>query len=171
MTGEVQRFPRGLLEVLGAKSGGVVPSTLAQQIVCGVDVLQLYALSQERYIAAENAVAAEGDGVTFTVPDTEFWILHDLSLHWVKTATATYMQGSLWQRKGTIGPFVGLASGPTAVSYPFGSTPAATSLVAHFNPTTPRILTPGTVLYGTVDILGTDATADIKLRARVGVLD
>lgn len=166
----IQRFPRGLQELLGTKNLGVNPDELNGALSCVLDMLALYGLNDERYESASGTVA-EGAGVTITVPDTQFWVLHDVSLHWVKTATATYMQGSIWQRKGTTGPFVGLATGPTAVGYPFGSTAAPTSLLASFNPCPPRLLTPGTVIYGTTDVLGTDATADIVLRARVGVLE
>ncbi len=166
----IQRFPRGLQELLASKTQGINPDVLGAQLSTVLDLLQFYGLSDERYETVSGTVA-EGAGVTLTVPDTQFWLLFDTSLHWVKTATATYMQGSIWQRKGTTGPFVGLATGPTAVGYPFASTAAATSLLATFAPSPPRLLTPGTVLYGTCDILGTDATADIVFRARVGVLE
>ena len=167
----IQRYPTGFLELLGRKSTGENPNQLADAIAGVVDLVQLYGLSQQRYLETQGAAVAEGGGVTIEVPATEFWVLHDLSLRWAKTATVTALQGSLWIRQGLVGGFVGLATGPTVTGYPFGSTAASTSLLACYSPSPPKILPPGTVLYGTLDILGTDATGDITLSARVGVLD
>ena len=169
-----QRYPAGLLELLGSKSSGINPDSIAPTIQGSVDLTQFYGLSQEAYKQEPNSgftAIAEGAGLTLTVPGDQWWLLHDLSMVIEKTATATAGQFSLWQRNGTLGPFVGLASGPNQYAYPWGSTAAPLSLVAFFNPAIPRLLRPGTVLYGTCDILGTDARVNARLSARVGVMD
>lgn len=164
---DIQRFPAGLLELLGAKISGWTPGDIARDLTLSVDMLEMFGMATVRQASAQNAAAAEGDSVTVTVPDTEWWLLYALDMTYVKTATATLFVGSLRiAPSGINADWVHLASGPVPLQV-FGSTAGTgASPVCAFVPSRPWLLPPGTRLFGRCDILGTDATANIYINYR-----
>ena len=168
--GIVQRIPGGLLELLSAKTSGITPSDLATAVQPTIDLLQMFGLAQPlETINVQDAALVEGSAVAVAVPTTEWWMLYALANVYVRTTTQTAVKFSL-----RIGPSAGVltvpvATGPTESVAP--TTTAATDVVgAVFVPSYPMLLPPGTTLYAFLDVLGTDATMNVSLRARIARL-
>lgn len=73
----IQRVPRGLLDFLGLRGSGQLPSELAPSIYGMVDTTVLYALPTLRWVNSQNAAANTSwlKYCTQTVPSTEMWVV------------------------------------------------------------------------------------------------
>lgn len=163
----IQRFPAGLQEWLGTKSFGVNPDELGKQISLGLDISQLYGLAEIRDVVAAAATAV-GGGVPITVPQTQWWLLYaaSASVELDPAATGTGVSLRITHNLNTPEP-VGLAFGSAGQ---IGAPGAVDVPLANWAPSYPMLLPPGTTLLAVMDILGTIASADLTLRARVGIL-
>jgi len=70
---DIQRVPRGLLDILGLKATGDTPHQLAQEISGGLDITPLYLQDQLRSITGFIAGVAGGYNLVSTVPNGEMW--------------------------------------------------------------------------------------------------
>lgn len=82
----IQRFPRGLLDLLGSKSNGDNPTVLSPTVVPILDLSAMYQFDKmEARNASTNVVNLTGawavTGSIFTVPAGEIWLLHNLSVN------------------------------------------------------------------------------------------
>lgn len=80
----IQRYPRGLLDLLGSKSSGQNPIVLAEVVQPTIDVSALYQFDLvDARSATTNAANLPGawgvTGTNLTVPAGELWLLHNLS--------------------------------------------------------------------------------------------
>lgn len=166
----VQRYPAGLLDLLSAKTSGWTPGELGSDLQPTLDLLEMFGLGAIAHVSAQNAAAAEGDSATLTVPATEWWMLYALDQVYEKTATMTLFCGSLRLNAQASNDWVSLASGPV-VPQSFGSTPASRVTSCVFVPSRPWLLSPGTQLFSRADILGTDATMNLYINARIARLN
>lgn len=82
----IQRFPRGLLDLLGSKSNGDNPTVLSPTVVPILDLSAMYQFDKmEARSATTNVVNLAGawavTGTQLTVPAGEIWLLHNLSVN------------------------------------------------------------------------------------------
>lgn len=99
----IQRYPRGLLDLLGSKSNGDNPTVLAQAVAPVIDVTALYQFdlveSRSATTNAANLCGAYGvTGTHLTVPAGELWLLHNLSF----AANTNLIAGETYQVRGAI---------------------------------------------------------------------
>jgi len=155
----IQRVARGLGQLLTI-DGGQLPRTLLPDTRATIDTMQFYGLTQFQRLSNSNAAATEGSIFSFTVPDNVTWVLFDFGLTIVKTATMT-AAWMTFQINST--PIFGQSMGP------FGATESGT-IGAGASMPYPRILLPGTQVFGALNILGTDANANAGASINIGVL-
>jgi hypothetical protein len=165
----IQRYPGGLLELLAAKTSGWTPGELVRNVQPSLDLFQFLAQTDVRHETANNAAAAENDSVTIQVPSDEWWVLFAAGMEYLKTATMTLAVFSIRMSPLGSSNWCSLAQGPVP-EQAFGSTGAAQVSACVFVPPQPWLLSPGTTMYGRVDVLGTDATVDVGLNLRVSRL-
>lgn len=90
---DIQRYPRGLIDLLGMRATGDTPHQLGPNIVGVLELLELYL--NDRLVpnasAAGAAVTAVGDLniAGLTVPSREIWLVYECSLSSGTTAAAT----------------------------------------------------------------------------------
>lgn len=166
MAFRIQRLPRGLNDLLTI-FGGETPRELEDRIRGTVDLLQFYGLTQEQVKATNVAAAAEGAVAGVQLSADRWTVLFDATLTVIKTATVTAIRGSVSVRlNNDVNQEYGLASESLD---PFGATETGpASVVARIN--FPRLCPPNSFVIGRLDILGTDATANITTGAHFGVL-
>lgn len=159
----IQRVPRGLSDVLSI-FGGQSPVALSDLLVGQLELLQFFALQQRTVLTAQNAALAEGGAVSVALPN-QWCLLLAASGAITKTGTMTAARLSVAVNRGA-------PNGPPVKSEsmgPFGAT--ETGLVdLTFIPPTPMVCPPGTTVAVGLNILGTDATANVFVVAEFGVL-
>ena len=71
----IQRYPTGLLDVLGSKTGGMTPNLAEDRIRIMVDGTEFYAQATSRVAQGTAAVAALGfgGGGTLIIPTGQLW--------------------------------------------------------------------------------------------------
>lgn len=162
---KIQRVPRGLNDLLAIFGGGT-PVELEDRVRGSLDFLQFYGLTQQQFPNSANAALAEAGVVSILVPSNQVWVLFSVNGVITKTATMTAAEFSIG-----IGITLGASSGifSSGSLAPFGAT--ETGVVQRgFCLPYPRILLPGSQIFLSLSILGTDATANVGLNACVGVL-
>lgn len=142
MTGQVNRYPAGLLSLIDAKTGGITPSSLLEDVRGTIELLPFYTAMTMEFVAgatgAVNAVAEFDDvsGNTF-VPLNEFWLV------WQHTA----MAGSVVPVGVTYGmaPILRNVDGTQQATGPVQRFIAGTFVIASSN-TVPFVMGPGSRL-------------------------
>jgi hypothetical protein len=162
---KIQRVPTGLLELLSI-SGGGTPIDLEERVRGGLDFLQLYGASQLQSGFANNAALAEGgNGVVLTLNATRWTVLFAAGAAVQKTATATALRASInLNRRTQFGTVI--ASEELG---PFGATETGTCTFGALLPY-PLVCPPGTTIAVILNVLGTDATANVSAFAEFGVI-
>lgn len=164
----IQRSPGGLLDLLSAKTSGYTLRELVASLQPTIDLTAILGLTTVEHVSSNNPTAAEGDSATLTVPITEWWLLYALDMGYERTATMSLFSASLRLVPSGGVDWVTLVAGDTpSLSFAMPSTGAAQVAALTFVPATPWLLPPGTTLFGRIDNLGTDATADIGINARI----
>jgi len=163
---DIQRFPPGFLELLGMRTSGALPAQLDGRISGSVDVTQLYGLANIQNLVANAAAAAEGSGAALTVPADTWYVLYAASVHIVKTATMG--DGAFSIRVAPNGSAFGVA---IATEYIVTNTSCSDWAVVGWTAPYPMLLAPGTSIAAVADLVSTDATVNISIRIRVGVLN
>lgn len=159
----IGRYPAGLLELIGAQSKGVNPTQFESNGRFTLDVSNFFGTWATERVTGTIAEAAS---VTITVPPQQWWRLIAVSLHVAVTATQSGLVGSI-----RCSPQITSAS--TAVLHrgkwnedQLNPSEAALGFcLAHYAPQFPFVLPPGATLWGTMDLLGTDATISAALQA------
>lgn len=166
----IQRFPGGLLELLASKTLGENPRELGAVVNPSIDVLQCYGLSNVEHVSVAGTIA-ENAGVSITVPPTEWWLLYAMDGRAGISATQTGVQIGIGMSKAlTVGAITRLAGGHFANSDFGAGTGGSDVSLAFFAPGIPWLLPPETTLWLILEVLGTDATCDVDLTARVARL-
>lgn len=78
----IQRFPRGLLDMLAMRGPGETPHTLASSIAGTIDLTKLYLADSNRtVIATQTPPANDGyvNPAAATVPPGEIWLVNAIS--------------------------------------------------------------------------------------------
>lgn len=77
----INRYPRGLLALLGSKVGGVTPPAFGDQVAPVLELSQFYlADTTERSTVSGNLAATGLFASTIVVPDTELWYIQRYSV-------------------------------------------------------------------------------------------
>jgi hypothetical protein len=96
---DIQRYPRGLIDLLGMRATGETPHELARQTAPVLDLWDLYLADRcELYSVPTAAATTVVGGQAFPlaqVPDREVWFLYEASLRVPATAAATLLQQNL----------------------------------------------------------------------------
>ena len=129
----IQRYPRGLLDLLGSKSSGDNPTQLSPVVVGQIDLSALYQFDKvEARSATTNVANLNGawavTGSNLTVPAGELWLLHNLSANananlaageaYTINAAIYRSQWSQWQLSKAQGSGSGITARP-AVGWQF----------------------------------------------------
>lgn len=162
---KIQRVPRALNDLLSI-SGGGSPTELEDRVRGSLDFLQLYGATQLQSGFANNAALAEGGaGVVLTLHPTAWTVLFSVGAAVVKTATATALRASLnLNRRTQFGVVIAAAE-----LGPFGATETGTCSFGALMPY-PLLCPPGSNVATILNILGTDATANVSVFAEFGVI-
>lgn len=165
MAGEkIQRVPRGLSELLST-FGGVTPNQIGDTIQGMLELIQCYGLTQLQTRSSTDAAAVEGSGTGVTLSATNWTVLFGADMGVTKTATMTALGLGLLIRRAQPS-FITLAS---EEFQRFGATETGLAVVAHRCPY-PLLCPPNTVVFGGINILGTDANCNLTVTAEFGVL-
>jgi len=162
---EIQRFPVGLQELLSLK-GGLTPLQLSPTAQPILDLLQMYGLLNRTVGFNTNAAAAEGTAVIITPSVSSWAVLFGATSSIVKTATMTAARAALTVTRAPLSTGLVVAS---AECGPFGATETGVATVAWQCPY-PWLLPPGSTIFATAQIIGTDATASVTVTAEYGLL-
>jgi hypothetical protein len=158
---DLQRIPLGLRNLLGIVGGGQNPRSLVDAVNPVLDTLQFYGQTQER--VQNSAVIAEGATVAIG-PSPEWWLVYSIQLTIVKTGTMTALHASISAGQlAAVGTLYGRDYGP------FGATETGTIADGITLPY-PRLLPPGSFLQASLNILGTDANANVGVAAIIARL-
>jgi len=139
---KIQRYPTGLIDLLGMRATGETPHNLAQDISASVDALDFYLWDRRVTLVGQSPVAisavgwlANTTGAT-TIPQGEMWMLYDCSLRLPPIAAATAISISLVVQR----------QGPAAAWFPLTEEmvlPASTGGLRGFKRDQPLLLQPG----------------------------
>lgn len=103
MTINVQRIPRGLLQLINAVSSGTNPVGMADEIAGVVQMEQFYAHSQ--FVHFSNGAGPVADPIaTITVPQTQWWLLLRATSECFPAGAEPYMAFQIMMRGGTGSP-------------------------------------------------------------------
>lgn len=98
---DIQRYPTGLIDLLGMRATGETPHQLDGNIGADIDVTDLYLFDRRVTQVGQSPVAigaigflANSTGAT-TIPQGEMWLLYDCSLRVPAIAAATALTLSL----------------------------------------------------------------------------
>lgn len=161
MPDKIQRVPRGLLELLSLQ-GGRTPELLADQVAGTIELSQYYANLTPAVFVDQNAALASGGSITRGIPTAppQWWLLLGVCAQVTKTATMTRCRISTFAR--SMGLAVEEMSFITATT---GLCTMATWVAPY-----PMLMQPGDSVTLSLDLLAGDATADVRLRLRTGIL-
>ena len=159
----IQRAPRGLSDLLSI-FGGLTPQELAEQVHGTLDLLQFYALMQPAVVSAADPVLAENGTVSIVSPANQWWVLFGMHTLITKTATMTALRASL-----QCGPSNIVSVVAAQELGPFGATETGNCRFG-FVPPFPRVFPPSSTFRVQLEILGTDATANVSVNVQAGVL-
>lgn len=90
---DIQRYPRGLIDLLGMRATGETPHKLAQDVAGTLELLELYL--NDRMVPNASASAAPPAAIGsitvpgLTVPDRELWLVFELTFYTGAIAPAT----------------------------------------------------------------------------------
>lgn len=165
----IQRVPQGLNNLLSI-FGGATPVDLEDRVQASLELIQFYGLQQQRVVFGNDAALAEGSQVSATVnfPAVrgQWAVLFNASVAVVKTATVTALRASLRMQRAGSGNTTTIASDELG---PFGATETGVAHVV-FNCPYPLILVPPWDIFARLDILGTDANANVTGACEIGIL-
>jgi len=111
---DIQRYPKGLIDLLGMRATGDTPHQLSQLLLPTLDQLDYYLFDRCEALTANTSIAVPGIGnVTFvgtTVPQNQLWMLYDYSVIIPTTAAASAIKATAGVFRGGNGAsnFVGL---------------------------------------------------------------
>jgi hypothetical protein len=162
----VQRYPQGLLEILGMKGTGDVPSQLANSYVGTLSIMQMLTRTNITRTLAANAAAVQGNTVIVTVPQNEVWTLGTLNVRIPEQAAMTVVSTSVTvNRAGQ--PSVVASERWSALSA--GPFVAGGNLFLTWSPDEAWVLLPGETIVAALTTLAGVANAGLNLNVVAGV--
>jgi len=162
---QVQQFPLGLLDLLGAKGGSDIRE-IGDRLVPTIETLPFFAAYAITNDAVSGTTNAVGNSVDLTIPSNEFWVLYAASASLIFSAVGDEGQTEL--RITQDGTPVTLA---VSESPPDPVAALGTRVSAAWSSAIPWVLTPGTTVSARVNRLSATppTTAQIAVRvAKIG---
>jgi len=107
----IQRFPRGLLDLLGMKGTGQAPTSLAELLAGTIDATQFYLferITTTTKFLANSAIGGYRTDATLTVPAGELWIFDTASYFIAVSAAGSIRLTPAYQRAVSTGDWSGL---------------------------------------------------------------
>lgn len=153
----IQRVPRGMLDFLGLRGAGELPSQLAGALVGTLEVGPLYALELSRTISSlQTTVAAgfvQGPSNATAVPSGELWVVTNLSVE-IGNGITTAFTGALGFKRAQDN------AGPARIVLPNVNVPVSSTLnFGHQAAFGTIILLPGDAIGLRVNTTGVSSTA------------
>ena len=156
----IQRFPLGLIDLLGMQTSGDTPTQLNEQIAGTLELGRFYMLPRGEQVQAVVTGVANGLPAIApaTVPVGEAWVLWNVSarVNSLGAGTIVFQPGILRARNPSGG-----ATGFFALAEPANITAANESAASSWNGT--EVLLPGDGL--TVNVVRSSAAQNISLAA------
>jgi hypothetical protein len=145
---DIQRYPTGLIDLLGMRATGQTPTKLGDAVSPGMDLTDFYLWDRRETLVGQSPVAigavgflAFSTGAT-TIPQNELWVLYDCSLRLPPIAAATAITLNMVVQRNAAG---------TSAWFPITDQlvlPASTGGLIGFKRDEPLLLQPGDV-FGT----------------------
>jgi hypothetical protein len=161
----IGRYPAGLLELLGSKTGGAQLTQFEDRAQFGLDITNFFGTWEVQ--RSVDLALAEASSVFLTVPDTTWWRLVAVSMHVNISATQTGMRGSIRLSPKAAAFTATLAIGSYNEDQLNNSTAALGFALVAYVPAAPLIIPPASTIWATLDLLGTDATLEAAIQALV----
>lgn len=145
---DIQRYPRGLIDLLGMRATGETPSKLSQENHGTLEMLEFYLNDRMTPNASASAAPPAAIGnipiTGLTVPDRELWLVFELTTYIAAIAggTAVKFTGGVLRNRGSGNVF-------TALTLPV-SVPAGEAGYVGTKFTRPVLMTPGNVVAAQV---------------------
>jgi len=137
----IQRFPKGLIEILGMRATGDTPAQLAQDVSGDLDLMDHYLLDRCRDLAITTGVAIPAAGVTTmgtaSGPGAGFiWLVYDIWVQFGAVAAAATLQSivGIQRSANSLVGLPGMATGILVAG-------ASSQVAVHFEK--PLIMRPG----------------------------
>jgi hypothetical protein len=112
---DIQRYPKGLIDLLGMRATGDTPHQLAQQTSPDIDMLDFYLADRGEVLEATTpAVVALGNQsfVGARVPSGQMWLIYELSFIVPPIAAASTLDASLVLYRNSTANAFAIALGP-----------------------------------------------------------
>lgn len=147
--------------------GGATPTELEDRVRPTIDLLQMYGLTQGQTKAANDPASPENGTTGVVLSATQWTVVFAVTATVIKTATVTALRVSCGIRiSADLTQEFALASESLD---PFGATETgAATVVGRIS--YPILCPPGSLAIGRIQILGTDATANITVGAYFGTV-
>lgn len=156
----IQRFPLGLIDILGMQSSGDTPTQLSEQISGEIELGRMYMLPRGENLIAVIAGATFGLPAVapITVPVGEAWVLWNVSARVTALGALTFsVQPGILRTRNPSGGGTGFF----ALSPPEGVLAANESAAASWQGT--EVLLPGDGL--TINVVRASAATNVSLSA------
>jgi hypothetical protein len=137
---DIQRFPRGLIDLLGMRATGETPHQLGPSTVGQIELTDMYLLDRCRTFQISTGVLAATGNTLFpgtSVPNGEQWFVYELSYQIPTIAAATAIQTNLCVYRSQASTNLPLALGPAQ------TVPASTGTAWGIHFEKPLIMTAG----------------------------
>ncbi len=166
---DIQRYPRGLIDLLGMRATGDTPHQLSQQTTGILELTDYYLNDRLEAVTSSPSAVIAGTGITnfqLVVPAREMWAVYEYSVTLTPIAAASTLRFA-----------PGYFRSPEAASRFVTVTPSVTCLASEGNSAgihfeRPLLLLPGTI-FGVYVSLFTGAPAALPLAcvafSRIGV--
>lgn len=161
MPDQIQRAPSGLLDVLNLQ-GGRTPQLLLDEVRATIDTLQFYANTAPVVQVVQNAALTSGNQITVGVPQfpRQWWLVRGVSAQVQKTATMTRCRISCFVRSVCV----------AVEDLSFSTATVGLVSMAPWTAPYPMILQQGDSVVVALELLGTDANADVRARVAYGMI-
>lgn len=160
----IQRVPRALNDLISA-FGGATPQELEDRLRLTLESIQFYGLTQLQSGFGNQAALAEAASAQIILDATKWTVLFAAHGTIVRTATQTALEANVnLSRLTQFRPCLFAKEWTT-----FGATVTGTASFGGVLPY-PLLCPPGSFVSCTLNILGTDATANVSIFAEYGTL-
>lgn len=145
---KINRLPWGLQDILGSVSQGDNPSELLKDVRASFDMWPLWTPERLRFVRTGAVLDAEGEAVSTTIPDGEYWMPITFSMKMVASAavgTVFSMQMGMGNLPDNQGFALSLSQSDV-----FTTTSISQSFVHAYSFPYRILLSPGTTIFGTL---------------------
>jgi hypothetical protein len=113
---DIQRYPRGLIDLLGMRATGETPHQLGKDLAPVLEQLDLYLLDRQRQIQTSTTTVSSLGNLLFpsmTVPSGELWFVYEITLQIPAVAAASSVRAMLAVYRSQTGTNLPLGVAPS----------------------------------------------------------